>query len=214
MTTIAQLIASHKAALTKMREMEAGPNAPDYDAAVEAESTAFETLARARSGSIEGLEEKLAYLAAYSREAPEEEGRLEAPATFWALALHSRMTLAEPSRNWIRYCIVNVELGDDARPRHVTHNPRSSPRRSRLSRRLAQFAERWVVQYNFYVNDERWGRMFVRMCPYLPFSARVCLNQHHWLANWMREEGVDFHQRSNAFMGCAGPSACGNWPMR
>ena len=45
-----------------------------------------------------------------------------------------------------------------------------------------QFAERWVVQYNFYVNDERWGHMFVRMCPYLPFSARVCLNQHHWLA--------------------------------
>ena len=78
MTTIAQLIASHKAALAKMREMEAGPNAPDYDAAVEAESTAFETLARARSGSIEGLEEKLAYLVAYSREAPEEEGRLEA----------------------------------------------------------------------------------------------------------------------------------------
>ena len=27
--------------------------------------------------------------------------------------------------------------------------------------------------YNFYVNDARWGRMFVRMCPYLPFSARV-----------------------------------------
>ena len=68
-----------------------------------------------------------------------------------------------------------------------------------------QFAERWVVQYNFYVNDERWGRMFVRMCPYLPFSARVCLNQHHWLANRMREEGVDFHQCSNAFMRCARP---------
>ena len=68
-----------------------------------------------------------------------------------------------------------------------------------------QFAERWVVQYNFYVNDQRWGRMFVRMCPYLPFSARVCLNQHHWLANRMREEGIDFHQCSNAFMRCARP---------
>src|SRR5271166_2637968 len=59
---------------------------------------------------------------------------------------------------------------------------------------------RWHLQF-----AERWGRMFVRMCPYLPFSARVCLNQHHWLANRMREEGVDFHQRSNAFMGCARP---------
>ena len=68
-----------------------------------------------------------------------------------------------------------------------------------------QFAERWVVQFNFYLNDERWGRMFVRMCPYLPFSARVCLNQHHWLANRMREESIDFRQRANAFMACAEP---------
>lgn len=68
-----------------------------------------------------------------------------------------------------------------------------------------QIAERWIVQYNFYVNDRRWGRMFVRMCPYLPFSARVCLNQHHWLANRMREEGIDFEQCSNAFLRCSAP---------
>jgi hypothetical protein len=61
------------------------------------------------------------------------------------------------------------------------------------------------VQYNFYVNDPGWGRMFVRMCPYLPFSARVCLNQHHWLANRMREEGIDFEQCSNAFLRCGTP---------
>jgi hypothetical protein len=36
-----------------------------------------------------------------------------------------------------------------------------------------QFAQRWVVQYNFYINDRNWGRMFVRVCPYLPFSART-----------------------------------------
>jgi hypothetical protein len=39
----------------------------------------------------------------------------------------------------------------------------------------------------------------------LPFSARVCLNQHHWLANRMREEGVDFQQCSNAFVRCGRP---------
>ncbi len=69
-----------------------------------------------------------------------------------------------------------------------------------------QFAQRWVVQYNFYVNDERWGRMFVRVCPYLPFSARVCLNQHHWLAVRMREEGIDFQQCTNAFLRCSNPA--------
>jgi hypothetical protein len=55
-----------------------------------------------------------------------------------------------------------------------------------------QIANRWVVQYNFYINDRNWGRMFVRICPYLPFSARICLNQHHWLANRLRESGIGF----------------------
>jgi hypothetical protein len=66
-----------------------------------------------------------------------------------------------------------------------------------------QLAQRWVIQYNFYINDTRWGRMFVRVCPYFPFSARVCLNQHHWLANRMREEGIHFQPCSNAFSLCS-----------
>lgn len=69
-----------------------------------------------------------------------------------------------------------------------------------------QFAQRWVVQYNFYVNDRHWGRMFVRLCPYFPFSARVYLNQHHWLANRMREEGIGFQQCTNAFLKCGNPT--------
>jgi len=68
-----------------------------------------------------------------------------------------------------------------------------------------QLQQRWVNQYNFYVNDPRWGRMFVRMCPYFPFSARVCLNQHHWLAIRMKEEGIDFQQTTNAFLRCGNP---------
>src|ERR1700738_4437243 len=75
----------------------------------------------------------------------------------------------------------------------------------KLNRWHLQIADRWIVQYNFYISDQYWGRMFVRMCPYLPFSARVCLNQHHWLANRMREEGIDFQQCSNAFLRCGAP---------
>ena len=69
-----------------------------------------------------------------------------------------------------------------------------------------EYKQRWVNQYNFYVNDPHWGRMFVRMCPYFPFSARVCLNQHHWLAIRMREEKIDFQQSSNAFLRCGNPA--------
>jgi hypothetical protein len=67
------------------------------------------------------------------------------------------------------------------------------------------FAQRWVVHYNFYINDRHWGRMFVRVCPYFPFSARVCLNQHHWLAARLRAEGIAFRQRANAFLSCRAP---------
>lgn len=51
-----------------------------------------------------------------------------------------------------------------------------------------QMTQRWIIQYNFYLHDARWGRMFVRLCPYFPFTARVCLNQHHWPAVRMRQE--------------------------
>jgi hypothetical protein len=68
-----------------------------------------------------------------------------------------------------------------------------------------ELKQRWVNQYNFYLNDKRWGRMFVRLCPYFPFSPRVCLNQHHWLALRLREEGIDFQQSTNAFLRCGDP---------
>ena len=68
-----------------------------------------------------------------------------------------------------------------------------------------QITQRWVNHYNFYLNDARWGRMFVRICPYFPFTARVCLNQHHWLAIRMREEEIDFQQCTNAFLKCGDP---------
>jgi hypothetical protein len=50
-----------------------------------------------------------------------------------------------------------------------------------------QFAQRWVVQYNFYINDRNWGRMFVRwahlplpsvLCPYLPQPAPLAGKPH------------------------------------
>jgi len=70
-----------------------------------------------------------------------------------------------------------------------------------------EMKRRWVDQYNFYVNDRNWGPMFVRVCPYFPFSARVCLNQHDWLAQRMRRRGIRFRQPSNAFLSCSDPKA-------
>jgi hypothetical protein len=66
---------------------------------------------------------------------------------------------------------------------------------------------RWVDQYNFYLNDARWGPMFVRVCPYFPFSARICLNQHNWLAQRLKEAKIGFEQTKNAFRRCGDAEA-------
>jgi hypothetical protein len=65
---------------------------------------------------------------------------------------------------------------------------------------------RWVKQYNFYIQDAEWGPIFVRVCPYFPFSTRICLNQHYWLAEKMKQAGIRFTQSGNAFRHCSDPA--------
>jgi hypothetical protein len=68
-----------------------------------------------------------------------------------------------------------------------------------------EIKHRWVDQYNFYLRDAQWGPMFVRVCPYFPFSVRICLNQHNWLAQRLQKAGIRFTQTQNAFRRCQNP---------
>ena len=70
-----------------------------------------------------------------------------------------------------------------------------------------EYKQRWVDQYNFYLQDADWGRMFIRVCPYFPFPLRLCLNQHYWLAQYMRRKGIRFRQSTDAFSQCSDPEA-------
>jgi hypothetical protein len=69
-----------------------------------------------------------------------------------------------------------------------------------------ELLNRFVLQYYFYLQDQDFGRMFLRVCPYFPFSARVCLNGHEWLACRLREQDIAFEQCGNAFRSCADPA--------
>jgi hypothetical protein len=64
---------------------------------------------------------------------------------------------------------------------------------------------RFIWQYYFYLRDEEWGRMFVRVSTYFPFNARVCVNQHEWLARQLQREGIFFRKAANAFVQCSDP---------
>jgi hypothetical protein len=63
----------------------------------------------------------------------------------------------------------------------------------------------WVNLYYFYLNDPQCGHMFLRICPYFPCNIGVWLNGHHWLANQLQREGIDFEKRDNLFTACARP---------
>jgi hypothetical protein len=65
--------------------------------------------------------------------------------------------------------------------------------------------QRFVDQFYFYIRDREFGRMFIRMCPYVPFNARILINGHEWLANQMQREGIGFRQHRNAFLTCTDP---------
>lgn len=66
-------------------------------------------------------------------------------------------------------------------------------------------AWRHVNLYYFYLQDADLGRLYVRLCPYFPFDAQVCLNGHEWLACQLQRQGIAFQKKDNAFVACADP---------
>src|SRR4051794_1736038 len=57
----------------------------------------------------------------------------------------------------------------------------NSPQKSRVGQYHSD-----PMSHYFYLQDRDFGRMFVRVCPYFPFSARARLNGHEWLACRLR----------------------------
>ena len=69
-----------------------------------------------------------------------------------------------------------------------------------------ELCHRFVDQYYFYLLDDDFGPMFLRLCPYLPFNGRMVINGHDWLACQMRRENIRFRQHGNAFLTCSDPT--------
>ncbi len=84
-------------------------------------------------------------------------------------------------------------------------NARSAVSFSRQGNHV-ELCNRFVSQYDFYLQDQDFGRMFLRICPDFPFNACICLNGHEWLACRPREAGTGFEQCGNAFRTCAHPA--------
>jgi hypothetical protein len=63
----------------------------------------------------------------------------------------------------------------------------------------------YVNHYYFYIDDEDFGPIFLKVCSYAPWSLKVCLNGHEWAKRQMQKQGVAFETLDNGFLSCADP---------
>lgn len=60
-------------------------------------------------------------------------------------------------------------------------------------------------QYYFYIVDEDWGPMFIKMASYFPYTLRICMNGHEYLKRQLEKEGITFEALDNGLLSCADP---------
>jgi len=61
----------------------------------------------------------------------------------------------------------------------------------------------WVKQYYFYLDDEDFGPLFIKVGTYFPFPVRICINGHEWAKRQLQKQGICFEALDNGFLSCA-----------
>ncbi len=72
----------------------------------------------------------------------------------------------------------------------------------------------WIVtttalpnHFYFYGFDADFGPFFIKFCTYFPYTAKVCINGHHWAQQQAAKAGLVFERMDNAFGACEDPDA-------
>lgn len=63
-----------------------------------------------------------------------------------------------------------------------------------------------VNQYYFYGFDDDFGPFFCKFCSYYPYTAKICLNGHHFAQRQAAKAGIDFEALDNGFLSCEDPA--------
>jgi len=56
--------------------------------------------------------------------------------------------------------------------------------------------------YYFYVFDDDFGPLFIKICSYFPYTIRVCLNGHEYLKRQLEKRGIDYEPLDNGILSC------------
>ena len=63
----------------------------------------------------------------------------------------------------------------------------------------------YVNHYYFYLQDVDFGPTFIKVCTYVPYPVKICLNGHEWAKQQLRQAGLTFAALDNGFASCADP---------
>lgn len=58
----------------------------------------------------------------------------------------------------------------------------------------------------FYLHDDQWGPVFVKLCPFAPYPLWIVANGHQWLKRQLAAAGVDFEALDNGLRSVADPA--------
>jgi hypothetical protein len=63
----------------------------------------------------------------------------------------------------------------------------------------------YVNHYYFYIDDADFGPLFLKVCSYAPWGAKLCLNGHEWAKRQLEKKGIGYEALDNGFLSCANP---------
>ena len=63
----------------------------------------------------------------------------------------------------------------------------------------------YVNHYYFYIDDEDFGPLFLKVCSYAPWGIKLCLNGHEWAKRQLEKRGIVYEALDNGFLSCTEP---------
>ena len=63
----------------------------------------------------------------------------------------------------------------------------------------------YVNHYYFYIDDADFGPLFIKVCSYAPWGAKLCLNGHEWAKRQLEKKKIAYEALDNGFLSCANP---------
>jgi hypothetical protein len=63
----------------------------------------------------------------------------------------------------------------------------------------------YVNHYYFYIDDEDFGPLFIKVCSYAPWGIKLCWNGHEWAKRQLEKRKIRYEALDNGFLSCSEP---------